>query len=145
MRPDCRRWTERMIAQWSARAAALQEDPEASAATLLRAACLEDLVRDLRRRLAASPEPTAEEALRAEWRAALAVIQPYRHPAYGIMFNQGEIMDRLRWRYEDRLGLPRSAATGRWQSRPKWANAPIAPPAADPAPFTAGPQMDMFG
>jgi hypothetical protein len=146
MTPDCRAWTEAMIAQWSARAEALQDDPEASAATLLRAACLEDVVRDLRARLAAAPVLSAAEAEREEALAALARIQPYFHPTYKIVFNAGPIMDSVRWRIEDRLGLRRSAATGApAKEKPKWADAPVVPPPNDPEPFTAGEQMGMFG
>ncbi len=134
-----------MVAQWSTRAAVLQEDPSASAAQLLRAACLEDLVRDMRARLVASPEPSAEDAQRAAWAASLARIQPYRHSEYGIMFNEGEIMDAVRWRIEDRLGRQRSAPTGTRRDRPKWIDAPMTVPANDPEPFTAGEQLGMFG
>ncbi|MES2494617.1 MAG: hypothetical protein V4618_00755 [Pseudomonadota bacterium] len=146
MTPDCRQWTERMIAQWSARAELLQDDPSASAAALLRAACLEDAVRDLRARLAAAPAPTADEAARAALEARLARVQPYLHPEYRVMFNEGAIMDAVRWHLEDQLGLPRSAATGQAQpERPKWADATNTPPANDPEPFEAGEQMGMFG
>lgn len=148
MTPDCRRWTERMADQWSARAAVLQEDPGATAAQLMRAACLEDLARDLRARLAAAGPvvvPSAEEAQRAAWAADLAAIQPYMHPDYRIMFNAGPIMDSVRWRIEERLGLPRSAATGKARVRHKWEDAAMTAPANDPEPFTAGEQIGLFG
>lgn len=144
MTPDCRRWTEAMIAQWSARATVLQDDPAATSAQLLRASCLEDIVRDLRARLAASPEPSADEARIAALEASLARLQPYLHPEYQIMFNHGAIMDSVRWSIEDKLGRQRSSATGRQVERPRWHDAPITPPANDPEPFTAGEQMGLF-
>ena len=134
-----------MIGRWSMRAEQLQDDPGASAGQLLRAACLEDVVRDLRARLAASPAPvvlSAEAARIAELEESLAAVQPYMHPTYKIMFGTGEIMDQVRWSIEDQLGRPRSAATGK--PKPVWADAPVVAPTRDPEPFTAGPQMGLF-
>lgn len=147
MTPDCRAWTERMIAQWAARVALLQDDPAATSGQLMRAACLDDVVRDLQGRLAAAGPVvvlSAVDAQRARWEADLAAIQPYRHPDYGVMFNEGPIMDAVRWRIEDRLGMPRSAATGKPVVRPRWHDAPMTAPTEDPAPFVAREQMSMF-
>lgn len=142
-----RDWTERMIAQWSARAAVLQDDPGASAAQLLRAACLEDIVRDLRGRLAAAgPAPSSDEAGRARLLADLAAIMPYAHPTVaGVMMNAGPIMAGVRNRLRAQLGLADREPEAVAPVAPRWADAPMVPPANDPEPFEAGEQMGLFG
>lgn len=148
MTPDCRRWTEQMAERWAARAELLQDDPGASASQLLRAACLEDIVADLRRRLAASPPPavlSADDARIAGLEERLARLQPYMHPTYRIMFNTGPIMAEVRAGIEAQLGRAPSVEVSVAPARPKWIDAPLTRPANDPEPFMAGPQMDMFG
>ena len=156
MTPDHRAWTEAMIAQWSARAAVMQEDPQATAGQLLRAACLEDVVARLRRLLAASPPPapiSPDEARIAQLEADQLACRPYLHPVYRIMFNEGPIMARVRANILTKLGRDDEAAElraaademDRSKGRARPTDIVMAPPANDPEPFTAGPQMDMFG
>ncbi|MBP8233114.1 MAG: hypothetical protein KAY22_12475 [Rhizorhabdus sp.] len=135
-----------MIVQWSHRAEQLLEDPAVSSAQAMRATSLQDIVRDLKRRLAAAgPPPTADEARLQELEASLACLQPYMHPVYKMMFNNGPITAAVRASIERRLGREPAEVVPLSAPRPRWLDAPIEPPALDPEPFTPGPQMDMFG
>lgn len=142
MTPDRRRWTEAMIAKWSARVAELEDHPEPSSSTVMRSTFLADVVADLRRRLAiAGPAPTATAVALDALQAHLAAAMP-RTGVGGVLLNAGAIMAATRRQLQARLGLAVEDAPE--DRRPRWHSAPERPPEHDPEPFVAGPQLELI-
>lgn len=148
MSPGRREWIERMIPQWSARAAALRTEPGRGAA--VRASGVQDVVDRLSAELDAA---RGSSMLTAHQLARLATLDrliaadrgPYPHSETGVMINAAPFLDnvyhqlrceaaRLRGeRCPDKVTL-RSAVP-----QP----APLPPP-PEAIPFTAGPQLALF-
>ena len=138
MTPDCRRWTEQMLRHCRDRAARIRQEAPDCPAARTRAACLDGLAEDFARRLDhAAPAPAVAPVRDCTLERRLEASQPYMHPEYGIMFNNGPIMAAVRRSIEAQLGL----APATLSQAPAGA---AGPPQHDPAPFTAGPQLGLF-
>lgn len=141
-----------MAAKWSARAAELRLQQDRTSQTI--AGALERISASMMAEVSAAaeqsppamaPRPDPTVVRDADyWRAALVRCQPYRCPSTGIMFNEGEIMDRVRARIEALIEgrpLPPIGAVG----RPAAARVQEFAPPPEVVPFVMGPQTDMFG
>jgi hypothetical protein len=129
-----------MLCHCRDRAAWLRRELVDCRAARTRASCLDSLAYDFARRLDLA-EPSAAPAAAAApndiLERGLAACQPYMHPEYRIMFNDGPIMAAVRRSIEAQLGRTPVC-------RPQSPAIVAGPPHHDPAPFTAGPQLGLF-
>ncbi|MGW8134190.1 hypothetical protein ACWGNZ_00930 [Sphingomonas zeae] len=143
-----------MAARWSARAAVLRAEPDrgsqniAGALERISGSMMADVSAAGVQPRAALPIKSAPTVIRDAdyWSAALVRCQPYRCPTTGIMFNEGEIMDRVRARIAAlRDGRPVPPIGAPVSSTTAAARVPEFAPPPEVVPFTMGPQTDMFG
>ena len=142
--PNAVAWNREHADLWSARA----DELRAAGGVLNnnKAAALDLVVRGL---LAAIPaEPAANEANHdtvvelARLEARLAVCQPCLYPGTTIMLGVGPIMDAVRQDIRDKIAHLRGEPVA---PRPVVAPAIVVTPPPEAIPFTAGPQLDLFG
>ncbi|MBB5715429.1 hypothetical protein [Sphingomonas aerophila] len=142
MSPAVLSWHAAMADRWSARAAELRA--RAGAGDDNRAFMLEHHARSNRefcqRHNAPVPATAVETTRIAELEVRLAEIQPRPGP-YGLIINGGEIMDRVRDGIARELARLRGDAAPEPTAKPALA---VCPP-AEARPFSAGPQLDLFG
>lgn len=152
--PECADWNMRMAAKWTARAAELRLLQDRCSQTI--AGALERISASMMKDVSAAapsrpvvpsggaPAPAVERDA-DYWRAALVRCQPYRCAKTGIMFNEGEIMDRVRARIQAKIDGRPMPPIGASVPSPAAARAPDFAPPPEVEPFTMGPQTDMFG
>lgn len=136
-----RDWIERHIALWSARAVELRAMPGRAAAN--RALGVGSVVADLERRIAAAPAPVAADAAAiGALEARLAKIAP-RIEA-GVTINGGPIMAAVRQQLVDEMARAGCETLPPGPPAVLFVSPPCVP-MAPPVPFTAGPQLGLFG
>ncbi len=152
MTPECADWNRRMAAEWTARAAELRQQQDRASQTI--AGALERISASMMAEVSAAaqtrPAASCGAAPAVErdvdyWRAALVRCQPYRCAKTGIMFNEGEIMDRVRARIQAKIDGRPMPPIGAAVTTPAAARVPDFAPPPEVVPFTMGPQTDMFG
>ncbi len=142
-------WIERVIPEWSVRAAAVREQDHPSSTT--RAAALDSIVARLRAELPHDTSPSIHAAEIARLEAIVAKCTgPYFHPEWGVMINDAPFLDdvhhTVRCKIARLRGLPDPPYLYRCTSPPGEEPAAPVPPAPPPeaVPFRAGPQLTLF-
>lgn len=134
-------WHQEKIALWSARAADLRA--AGGRADANRALGLEWIVRGMVAALAAShPAVGAGGGTIARLEARLAACQPHHYAGTTVTVGAGPIMDAVRRDLRARLADLRGEPLPEPPAQPL---PPVLLPPAEPVPFTAGPQLDLFG
>lgn len=137
--PDAIRWREENANRW----AILAADRRAAGAPvdLTIARAIEAIVRDLRAEIAAANAALVADPRINDLETGLARCAR-RVDAAGIVWNGGEIMASVR----DGMRAKLAQLRGEAPPPPEAAPAPTSlTPPAEPLPFTAGPQLTLFG
>lgn len=144
---DAIAWNRKHIALWSARADEHRARGGLHALNLAHG--LDMVVAGMRSALAgvadAAPAPQATQPYDdqiARLEARLAACQPCLYPGTDIMTGLGPIMDNVRHNLRVKIAMLRGEAI---PEAPAPALPPVILPPAEALPFTAGPQLDLFG